>query len=133
MLQFENFVNSMTPCLLKLKVLPSFCFSNKVQLLWEGHKNLYNLPYGFDIYLVNIKSMRKIAQIFVAFSEKLTFTIPNNVSATSIHSHGFSLNILYSNIEHMKKCACKYECYFRSDIILLCLACVHLTTLSSLL
>jgi hypothetical protein len=26
---------------------------------------------GFDIYLVNVKTMGKIAQIFVAFSEKL--------------------------------------------------------------
>ena len=32
-----------------------------------------NLLHGFDIYLVNVKTMRKIAQIFVAFSEKLNF------------------------------------------------------------
>ena len=33
-----------------------------------------NLPHGFDmIYLVNVKTMRKIAQVFVAFSEKLNF------------------------------------------------------------
>ena len=32
-----------------------------------------NLPHGFDIYLVNVKTIRKIAQIFVAFSEKLNF------------------------------------------------------------
>ena len=32
-----------------------------------------NCPYGFDIYLVNVKTMRTIAQIFVAFSEKLNF------------------------------------------------------------
>ena len=44
-----------------------FSFSEKAT------KNLRNLPYGFDIYLVNIKTMRKIAQIFVAFSEKLNF------------------------------------------------------------
>ena len=31
-----------------------------------------NPPYGFDIYLVNI---RRMAQIFVAFSEKLNFTV----------------------------------------------------------
>ena len=49
-----------------------FCFS-KVQVFWEGHKNLRNLPRGFDIYLVNVKTMRKIVQIFVAFSEKLNF------------------------------------------------------------
>ena len=30
-------------------------------------------PYGFDIYLV--KTIRRIAQIFVAFSEKLNFTV----------------------------------------------------------
>ena len=42
----------------------------KVQLFWEGHKNLRNIPHGLDIYLVNV---RKIAQIFVAFSEKLNF------------------------------------------------------------
>ena len=30
-------------------------------------------PYGFDIYLVNVKTMRTIAQILVAFSEKLNF------------------------------------------------------------
>ena len=45
----------------------------KVQLFWEGHKNLRNLPHGFDIYLVNVKTTRKIAEIFVAFSEKLNF------------------------------------------------------------
>ena len=32
-----------------------------------------NLPHGFDICLVNVKTMRKIVQIFVAFSEKLNF------------------------------------------------------------
>ena len=49
------------------------CTSGKVQLFWEGHKNLHNLPHGFDIYLVNLKTISKIAQIFVAFSEKLIF------------------------------------------------------------
>ena len=24
--------------------------SNRVQLFWEGHKNLRNLPHGFDVY-----------------------------------------------------------------------------------
>ena len=47
----------------------------KVQLFWEGHKNVRNCPYGFEIYLVNVKTMRKIAKNFVAFSEKLNFTI----------------------------------------------------------
>ena len=44
----------------------------KVQLFWEGHKNR---PYGFEIYLVNIKTIRTIAQIFEAFSEKLNFMV----------------------------------------------------------
>ena len=46
----------------------------KAQFFLEGHKSLRNLPHGFDIYLVNIKTMRKIVQIFIAFSEKLNFT-----------------------------------------------------------
>ena len=32
-----------------------------------------NLLHGFDIYLVDAKTMRKMAQIFVAFSEKSNF------------------------------------------------------------
>ena len=46
----------------------------KVELFWESHKNVLNRPYGFEIYLVNVKTMRMIAQIFVTFSEKLNFT-----------------------------------------------------------
>ena len=38
-----------------------------------------NRPYGFEIYLVNVKTMRMIAQIFVAFSEKLNFTVWNKL------------------------------------------------------
>ena len=47
--------------------------NGKVQLFREGHKNVRNRPYGFEIYLVNVKTIRTIAQIFVAFSEKLIF------------------------------------------------------------
>ena len=47
----------------------------KVQLCWEGHKNSRNIPHGFDIYLLNVKTMRTIAQFFVAFSENLNFTM----------------------------------------------------------
>ena len=32
-----------------------------------------NRPYGFEIYLLNVKTMRTIVQIFVAFSENLNF------------------------------------------------------------
>ena len=49
--------------------------SFKVQLFWEGQENLYHMPYGFDIYLVNVKTISEIAQIFVALSEKLNFNI----------------------------------------------------------
>ena len=54
----------------------------KVQLFWEGHKNLRNLPHGFDIYLVNFKTIRQIAQIIVAFSEKLIFNKAWNIFST---------------------------------------------------
>ena len=47
--------------------------NDKVHFFWEDHKKLRSLPQGFDIYLVNVKTMSKIAQIFVAFSEKLNF------------------------------------------------------------
>jgi hypothetical protein len=33
---------------------------------------LFNRPYGFDIYLVNVKTIRTIVQIFVAFSKMFT-------------------------------------------------------------
>jgi len=46
-----------------------------VQLLLEGQKNVWNLLYGFEIYLRNVKTMRKILQIFVAFPEILNFNI----------------------------------------------------------
>ena len=32
-----------------------------------------NLPNGFDTYLAYFKTLKKIAQILVAFSEKLNF------------------------------------------------------------
>ena len=46
----------------------------KVQLFWEGHKKVYSIVLTvFQIYLVNVKTIRTIAQIFVAFPEKLNF------------------------------------------------------------
>ena len=32
----------------------------KVRTFWEAHKNLRNLPHALYIYLVNVKTMRKI-------------------------------------------------------------------------
>ena len=49
------------------------CYVHKVQLFWEGHKNLLNLPC-LMVLTFNVKTMRQSAQIFVAFSEKLNFT-----------------------------------------------------------
>ena len=38
--------------------------------------DLWNLSNGFVVYrYINVQTMRKIVQIFVAFSEKLNFTI----------------------------------------------------------
>ena len=34
---------------------------------------------GFEIYLVDVKTMGMIAHIFVAFSEKLNFTNPESI------------------------------------------------------
>ena len=48
-----------------------------------------NLPHGFDIYLENVKTMRKIAQFFVAFLEKLNF---NGDERTLLISYLFSMN-----------------------------------------
>ena len=61
----------------------------KVQLFWEGHKNVRNHPYGFEIYLVTVKTMMTIAQIFVAFSEKLNFK--KSVASS------FCMNIFWKN------------------------------------
>ena len=53
-----------------------------------------DLPHGFDIYLVNVKTTRKIAQIFVTFSglENLR-NLP----------HGFYIYLV--NVKTMKKIA----------------------------
>ena len=45
----------------------------------EMAKKLLNLPHGFHIHLVSVKAMRKIAQIFVAFSEKLNFANESSI------------------------------------------------------
>ena len=52
------------------KFLSPIVCAIKVQVLWEGHNNLRNLPHGLDIYLVSIQT---IVPIFVAFPEKRNF------------------------------------------------------------
>ena len=54
--------------------------ADKVQLFWDGHNNFHNRPHGFDIDLVNVKTMRTIAKIFVASLEKLNFKNLRSVS-----------------------------------------------------
>ena len=55
-----------------------------------------NLPYGFDIYLVNVKTIRQIAQIFVAFSEKLNFMAKVLLKRFAIlHCHGLVIISLF--------------------------------------
>ena len=75
LLVVSNFlpVNSFLTCKKWSHVMINSRFWFKVQLFKEGHKNVSNRPYGFEICLVNVKTMRTIAQIFVAFSEKLNF------------------------------------------------------------
>ena len=34
-----------------------------------------NRPYGYESYLVNVKTIGTIGRIFVAFSEKLNFSV----------------------------------------------------------
>jgi hypothetical protein len=60
---------------------------NNVLPLKFSFKNLRNLPHGFGIYLVNVKTMRQIAQIFVAFSEKLSFTPHAKFLANYLNFH----------------------------------------------
>jgi hypothetical protein len=42
---------------------------------------------GFDVYQVIVKTIRMIAQIFVAFSEKLNFTFPSSQSSNKNPRH----------------------------------------------
>ena len=53
---------------------------------------MQNLPHGFDLYyvLANVKIMRNSAQIFVAFSQKLNFSMDVQIGAGR-HLMGFSL------------------------------------------
>ena len=46
---------------------------SKIQLFWEGHKNLTQSSSRFWHYLVTLKPWGRLQHIFVAFSEKLNF------------------------------------------------------------
>jgi hypothetical protein len=58
----------------------------KVPISQDDHKTLHNLPRGFDTYLVDIKTMSKIAQVFVTFSEKLNFNSCNYIKSHNLHN-----------------------------------------------
>ena len=59
----------------KVKKRANFCWSFKVQLFWEGLKNLEQSSSRFWHYLVTSKPWWWLNQNFVAFLEKLNFTI----------------------------------------------------------
>ena len=65
-----------------------------------------NHPYGFENYLVNVKTIRKIAQIFVAFSKKLNFIFRKTTLryASNFYRHQMSteLNNYWELVENMK-------------------------------
>ena len=63
---------------------------DKVQLFWEGHKNLRNHP-DLLTNLVHVKTIRMIAKIFVAFSEKLNFTMGYKQHQNKLQNNFFSL------------------------------------------
>ena len=54
-----------------------------------------DLPYGFDTYLINVKTIRKIAQIFVAFSEKLNFTKESSLLDNIPHTVNFATKMIF--------------------------------------
>ena len=66
-----------THLLKKIYFLWERCFVSfsqiKVQIFWEGHKNLTHLPLFIWHYLVVSNYEWKMGQIFVAFSEYLNF------------------------------------------------------------
>ena len=47
---FHNMTLNFLPFWYDVDCIKSRHLSNKVQLFWEGHKNLRNLPHGLDIY-----------------------------------------------------------------------------------
>ena len=60
---------------LTLKITHNFVRRNgKVQIFWEGHKNLKKKsPYGLRLHSNVKKKMGDIFQIFLSFSEYLNF------------------------------------------------------------
>ena len=54
-------------------LLDSFTLTHLKLIFYENITKIHAISDGLDIYLVNVQTMRKIVQIFVAFSEKLNF------------------------------------------------------------
>ena len=63
----------------------------KVQVFWEGHKNLANLPLFFWQYLVTSNYKWKMSQNFVAFSEYRNF-----VSGSFVYTPGHAIKSVQS-------------------------------------
>ena len=62
----------------------------------------------FDIYLVNVKTIRRMAQIFEAFSEKLNFKVlqrtPARLSYTDISTYCATIQTLDCATFHITYC-----------------------------
>ena len=77
--------------------ITDFDLQFEVHIFSEGHKNVRNCPYGFEIYLLNVKTVRTIAQIFVGFSEKLNFKLALEIFSLGMYweTVRFWLNMNY--------------------------------------
>ena len=63
---------------------------------------------GFDTYLVNVKTTRKIVQIFVGFSEKLNFSYIIASYCTSVN-----LQLRKSQLECLKSSLTEGWCFLQ--------------------
>ena len=90
----------MAPALVKIIFLDSMkleMFFIKVRTFWEAHKNLSNLPHALYIYLVNVKTMRKIFSNFVCFSDS-----PNFIKLSFLIRYGKYLSLYDQDFKHPK-------------------------------
>ena len=59
-------------------VADKISFGRKVQLFWEDHKNLHNLPHGFDVLLSKCQNHEEEMRQFLWPSQK-SWTLPKNL------------------------------------------------------
>ena len=78
--------------------LLTYIYACKVRTFWEAHKNLRNLPHSLYIYLVNVKTKRKIFSNFVCFSESPNFIKTFWILAIYFEGYQIILTIIISEI-----------------------------------